>query len=91
LTDADFVSFDFTTGTSGTAHPNFKGDPMLLGLTQETGLGGFAGQVIAQFQDLSFDIHNTAVPEPSSFALCGLAAGASLGYGWLRRRATKAA
>ena len=89
LTAADFVSFDFTTGTSGTAHPNFDGDPMLLGLAQNSGLQGFAGQVIAQYQDLRFDIHT--VPEPSPVLLCGQAASILLGYGWLRRRATKAA
>ena len=67
----DFVSFDFTTGAFGTSHPNFGGDPILLGLSQISALGGFAGQIIAQYQDLSFDIHT--VPEPSSLALCGAA------------------
>jgi hypothetical protein len=75
LKAADFVSFDFTTGTFGTGNPNFGGDPMLFGLTQITthGHGVYSGQVIAQYQDLSFDIHAAAVPEPRPLALLGAA------------------
>jgi hypothetical protein len=31
-----FTQYDFVTGTFGSAHPNFAGDPLLLGLTQIT-------------------------------------------------------
>lgn len=37
LVATDFTRFDFTTSTSGTAHPNFAGDTMLFGLAQFTG------------------------------------------------------
>jgi hypothetical protein len=30
----DFTLYDFSTGTFGTAHPNFAGDPLLFGLAQ---------------------------------------------------------
>ena len=69
LMATDFVSFDFTTGAFGTSHPNFGGDPILLGLSQISSLGGYAGEIIAKYQDLRLDIHT--VPEPSSLALCG--------------------
>jgi VPDSG-CTERM motif len=29
-----FTQYNFATGTFGSAHPNFAGDPLLLGLTQ---------------------------------------------------------
>jgi hypothetical protein len=91
LNAADFVSFDFTTGSFGTGNPNFGGDPMLFGLTQITthGRGVYSGQVIAQYQDLSFDIHT--VPEPGPLALLGTALLGFVGFAgrkaFLERRA----
>lgn len=87
LTAADFLSFSFATGLFGSANPNFDGDPMLFGLTQITGISTFdsptdtPGHEVAQYQDLSLDIHS--VPEPSTIALFGATL---LGLGWLYRR-----
>jgi len=83
LTASDFLSFDFSTGTFGTANPNFAGGPLTLGLSQITQIGiDQTGNLITQFQDLSFDIH-TAVPEPGSLALLGIALA---GFVTIRRR-----
>src|SRR5215471_3548786 len=80
---SDFLSFDFSTGTFGTANPNFAGGPLTLGLSQITQIGiDQTGNLITQFQDLSFDIH-TAVPEPGSLALLGIALA---GFVTIRRR-----
>ena len=85
LQATDFLSYDFSTGTFGSANPNFAGGGTLLfGLTQISGVGSFSGspgQLITQYQDLSFDIH--AVPEPSTLLLFGATL---LGLGWLYRR-----
>jgi hypothetical protein len=74
LKATDFLSYDFSTGTFGSANPNFDGDPLLFGLTQISGVASFdgsPGHLVTQYQDLAFDIHTA--PEPSTIALFGAA------------------
>ena len=86
LTAASFLSYNFATGVTGTANPNFDGGTMLFGLTQITGVAGVTGIVTAQYEDLNLDVHGAnAVPEPSTIALFGAGL---LGLGWLYRRKT---
>jgi hypothetical protein len=88
LTAADFVSYDFATGTYGTANPNFDGDPMLFGLTQMFSIDvSVPATAEAQYQDLSFVI--SSVPEPASLALLG-AALVGFGFG-ARQKSSRAA
>jgi hypothetical protein len=83
LTAADFVSYNFATGTFGTATPNFDGDAMTFGLTQVTGTGGAdqAGTITTNYSDLVLDI--VQVPEPTSLALLG---SSLVAFGVIRRR-----
>jgi hypothetical protein len=70
LQATDFLQFDFSTGTFGTAHPNFSGDPLSFGLGQIFGSGGNTSfNLEADYDNLSLDI---ATPEPSSLALLGV-------------------
>ena len=59
LVASDFVQYDFSTGTFGTANPNFGGDPMLLGLGQITTSFGDFHQFEADYDNLTLSIHST--------------------------------
>lgn len=61
-----FTQFDFTTGTFGTAHPNFAGDPIMFGLAQITTFNNVTGTFEADYDNLTFVI---STPEPVSVAL----------------------
>ena len=82
----DFLSFDFTTGTFGSANPNFNGDPMLFGLAQ---VAQFAGstQFEGDYDNLSIAV-NTA-PEPASILLLAAALGALVFTGRMKMRPAK--
>jgi hypothetical protein len=89
LTAADFLSYDFTTGTYGTANPNFSGGPMLFGLTQMFSIDlTVTATATAQYQDLVIDINT--IPEPGSLALVG-AALVGFGFGARRKSSRRAA
>jgi hypothetical protein len=67
LTAADFVQYDPTTSTFGTAHPNFAGGAMLFGLTQQFGAGAIE-TITAEYDNLDFVI---ATPEPAGLLVLG--------------------
>jgi len=80
LLAASFISFDPTTGVSGSGNPNFAGTTLLFGLTQISGTSG-TGTLTTQYDNLNIVLNS--VPEPTSLALLGSAlAGLSL----IRRR-----
>ena len=66
LQASDFVQYSFSTGAFGTAHPNFAGHPILLGLAQISGVSGLSNNVrfTQAYDNLSFSVQT---PEPSSF------------------------
>lgn len=67
LTAADFVSYDPATGASGTAHPDFNGDPIRFGLLQQFN-GGGVEIITADYDNLRIAIN---APEPASTAILG--------------------
>jgi hypothetical protein len=76
LQASDFLSYDFTTGTFGTANPNFAGDPILLGIGQIAQFSNASVDFTAIYDNLSLTVNT--VPEPSEFlpimvALAGFA------------------
>jgi hypothetical protein len=80
LTAADFLQFDPATDTTGTATPNFAGDPITFGLTQVFGAGA-AEVIIADYADLRIAIN---AAEPGALAVLGVGL---LGLLAVRRRA----
>jgi hypothetical protein len=62
LLATDFTEYDFTSGTLGSAHPNFAGDPITFGLAQLSSLG-FPVQLQVDYDNLKLDVVTT--PEPS--------------------------
>jgi hypothetical protein len=70
LTALNFLSYDFTTGTFGTANPNFNGDQMFFGLGQIFGATVPTETLTADYDNLSITLHT--VPEPASFLMLGL-------------------
>ena len=74
LVATDFTQFNFTTGTFGTAHPDFAGDLMLFGLAQLAGAAINNENAEIDYDNLKLSI---AVPEGGDTALlllCSLAA-----------------
>lgn len=70
LVAADFLQYDFSTGTFYAGTPNFAGDPMLFGLGQISSLQGYSsGHFAAVYDNLQLDL--ATVPEPSSILLMG--------------------
>jgi hypothetical protein len=86
LSQSDFVEFDFSTGTFGTANPNFDGDPLLFGLGQLATFGAGSADV-ATYDNL--DLTLNPVPEPFTLSLfgAGLAGAAAMRR---RKKAQKA-
>lgn len=79
LLASDFVQFDFATGTFGTAHPNFSGDPMLFGLGQFTSLGAANVNFEADYDNLSLSIKTVpTVPDSGGTILLLLGSVAAL-------------
>ena len=66
LIATDFTEFNFSTGTFGTAHPDFAGDPMLFGLGQLSTFGPPRINFRANYDNLSFTIR--PVPDSGSTA-----------------------
>jgi hypothetical protein len=68
LTASDFTLYDFATGAPGVGHPNFDGDPIVLGLAQEFGgSGSVVFTETADYDNLAFSI--AGVPEPATWAM----------------------
>jgi hypothetical protein len=81
---SDFVSYDFTTGTFGSANPNFAGDPILLGIGQIAQFSNDNVSFTGIYDNLNLTVNAVnAVPEPSGFLpiLGGL-----VGFAWARRK-----
>jgi len=82
LLAASFVQYDFATGATGTANPNFNGDAMSFGLAQITTNVTGTASITLSFDNLAFDIASvppTQTPEPSSLGLLALGLAGLLG------------
>ena len=83
LTASAFLQYDFSTGTFGTANPDFAGGPMLFGLGQLSGF--FPGYTAtADYDNLSFTLVPT--PLPATLPLFATGLGALGLLGWRRKR-----
>jgi hypothetical protein len=67
LTATSFTQFDFSTGTFGSAHPNFAGDLMLFGLAQLSQSDAPNLQAEVDYDNLNLSINS--VPETGSTIL----------------------
>jgi PEP-CTERM motif len=75
LLATSFVQYNFATGVTGTANPNFNGDAMSFGLAQITSNVTGTASITLSFDNLAFDIASVPpakTPEPASFSLLGL-------------------
>jgi hypothetical protein len=75
LLATSFVQYNFATGVTGTANPNFNGDAMSFGLAQITSNVTGTASITLSFDNLAFDITSVPpakTPEPASFSLLGL-------------------
>jgi PEP-CTERM motif len=75
LLATSFVQYDFATGVTGSANPNFNGDAMSFGLAQITSNVVGTASITLSFDNLAFDIASippAKTPEPASFSLLGL-------------------
>jgi uncharacterized protein (TIGR03437 family) len=62
MTAADFVQYNFATGSFSSGNPNFDGDPMTFGFTEIFGVTSGTYQATAVYSNLSF----TLVTAPAS-------------------------
>jgi len=97
LLATDFLQYDYSTGTFGTARPDFAGNPMRFGLDQSANfsLVGNPNNALleADYDNVTFAIHNGSVhPTPDSGStllfLCIASSVLFLGHSrWAFRRA----
>lgn len=82
LLATSFVQYNFATGVTGAANPNFNGDAMSFGLAQITSNVTGTASITLSFDNLAFDIASvppTQTPEPSSLGLLALGLAGVLG------------
>lgn len=86
LLATNFLEYDFATGTSGTARPNFDGDTISFGLAQIFTSGGTVS-LEADYDNLNIGVNS--MPEPSSLALLTLGLAGLIGCAAISRRRTQ--